>query len=134
MNKAKRALTVLYTMCRDLSLLLLLLLSNDCEGELDFLVFTNHVYSAFFRWYGHRLYILHYYLWVRYTEIKFWRRGREGRKVDRHAAAAGLSRERAIDRDYGWETSLSPFANTFEKTTKNTRKTDVCESGNVVIL
>lgn len=55
--------------------------------------------------------------------------GVERGKVDRHADAAGLSRERAIDRDYGWETSLSPFANTFEKTMKNTRKTDVCASG-----
>jgi len=49
----------LCTMYRDLSLLLLLLLFNDCEGELDFLVFTNHVYTACVPaiWYGHIIYI-----------------------------------------------------------------------------
>lgn len=56
--------------------------------------------------------------------------GVERRKVDRHTTTAGLSRERDINRDYGWETSLSPFANTLEETMKNTRKIEmqnVCE-------
>jgi hypothetical protein len=117
-------------MCRDLwlKLLLLLILSNGREGELDFLVFTNH-FSAFRQWY---IYIILSMSTVHRNKVMVG--GAEKGKVDRHAAAAGLSRERVIDRDYGWETSLSPFANTFEKTMKNTRKTNVCASGVLVYV